>query len=270
MIEMRHAIKNGGIILEENAVVNITLAPVQSNFSVYEALRVLNKHVVHLEDHVERLKNSAFSIGLNLPKVEWKEEIDKLIEKDGITDATMRILVVGTENPLWFITWNTLLTYPDSYYKEGVSAITYKGERFLPQCKTGNLLVNYLSREEGKRHNAFEALLVDRNGEILEGSRSNFYILRKNVMKTAPDEKVLDGITRISVLRAARELGYTVEFTAPKPEEIWTADASFISSTSMGAMPLRMVDGKECPFDYEKVAAICSLVRKWECIDDQS
>ena len=78
---MRHAIKNGGIILEENAVVNITLAPVQSNFSVYEALRVLNKHVVHLEDHVERLKNSAFSIGLNLPKVEWKEEIDKLIER---------------------------------------------------------------------------------------------------------------------------------------------------------------------------------------------
>ena len=121
---MRHAIKNGGIILEENAVVNITLAPVQSNFSVYEALRVLNKHVVHLEDHVERLKNSAFSIGLNLPKVEWKEEIDKLIEEDGITDATMRILVVGTEKPLWFITWNTLLTYPDSYYKEGVSAIT--------------------------------------------------------------------------------------------------------------------------------------------------
>ena len=96
MTKMRHAIKNGGIILEENAVVNITLAPVQSNFSVYEALRVLNKHVVHLEDHVERLKNSAFSIGLNLPKVEWKEEIDKLIEKDGITDATMRILVVGT------------------------------------------------------------------------------------------------------------------------------------------------------------------------------
>ena len=65
-------------------------------------------------------------------------------------------------------------------------------------------------------------------------------------------------------------MGYTVVFTAPKPEEIWTADASFISSTSMGAMPLRMVDGKECPFDYEKVAAICSLVRKWECIDDQS
>ena len=264
MSEKRHAIKNGEIILEENAVVNITLSPVQSNFSVYEALRVLKRHVVHLSDHCERLKRSAESIGLSLPRIDWDKEINKLIEVDGIEDATMRILVVGTETPLWFITWNTLLTYPDSYYKEGVSAITYKGERFLPQSKTGNLLVNFLSREEAKRQNAFEAFLVNREGRILEGSRSNFYLLKDKTMKTAPDEVVLDGITRISVIRAAKELGYSIDFTAPTPEEIWNSDAAFVSSTSMGAMPLKEVDGKKCPFNGEKVAQICRLVRKWE------
>lgn len=261
----RHAIRNGEIIKESNAVVNVTLSPVQSNFSVYEALRVLKRHVVHLDDHIKRLEKSAESIHLNMPEVDWENEINKLIEEDNISDATMRILVVGTEEPLYFITWNTLLTYPDSYYQNGVSVITYKGERFLPQSKTGNLLVNFLSREEAKRQGAFEALLINREGKILEGSRSNFYIIKDKTLKTAPDEVVLDGITRISVLRAAKELGYDIDFRAPLPEEIWTSDASFISSTSMGAMPISSVDGKECPFDGEKVGEICALVRKWEC-----
>ena len=264
MSQNKHAIKNGEIIEEANAVVNVTLPPVQSNFSVYEALRVLKRHVVHLDDHTKRLEKSALSINLPLPKVDWMSEINKLIEKDNIEDASIRILVVGTETPTWFITWTKLLTYPDSYYKEGVDVITYEGERLLPQSKTGNLLINFLSREEAKRNNAFEALLIDRNGQILEGSRSNFYLIMGDTIKTAPDEKVLDGITRISVLRAGRELGYKIDFTSPFPREIWTSDAVFISSTSMGAMPIRSVDGKECPFDSEKVAAICSLVRKWE------
>ncbi|MGN1189821.1 MAG: aminotransferase class IV, partial [Candidatus Ornithospirochaeta sp.] len=96
----RHAIRNGEIIKESNAVVNVTLSPVQSNFSVYEALRVLKRHVVHLDDHIKRLEKSAESIHLNLPEVDWENEINKLIEEDNISDATMRILVVGTEEPL--------------------------------------------------------------------------------------------------------------------------------------------------------------------------
>lgn len=264
MAEKRHAVGNGRIIWEDEATVPVTMREVQSNFSVYEALRVLDKHVVHLSDHTKRLENSASFISLPLPEVNWEEEINKLIDVDDITDATMRILVVGTKEPLWFITWSTLLTYPDSYYKEGVAVTTYNGERFLPQCKTGNLLLNFLSREDASRKNAFEALLVNREGRILEGSRSNFYIIKDNVLKTAPDELVLDGVTRISVIRAARKLGYEVDYTAPKVEEIWSSDSVFISSTSMGAMPVSSVDGKKCPFDGERVGEICAYVREWE------
>ena len=264
MAEKRHALKNGEIIWEEEAVVPVTLREVQSNFSVYEALRVISSHVVHLDDHTNRLEKSAETILLPLPKVEWEKEIEKLIAADGISDATMRILVVGTKDPLWFITWSPLLTYPDSYYKNGVAVTTYEGERFLPQCKTGNLLLNYLSREDASRKGAFEALLVDRNGRILEGGRSNFYCIKGDVIKTAPDELVLDGVTRISVLRAAKKLGYRIDFTSPIAQDIWNSDASFISSTSMGAMPIKSVDGKMIPFDGDRVGRICALVRAWE------
>ena len=264
MANDRHAVRNGRIIKEEEAVLPITLSEVQSNFSVYEALRVLGGHVVHLEDHVRRLENSARTINLPLPNVAWEDEINKLIKFDLIADATMRILVVGTKEPIWFITWTSLLSYPDSYYAEGVAVTTYEGERFLPQCKTGNLLLNFLARKDASLHGAFEALLVDRNGDILEGSRSNFYTIKGKTIRTAPDEVVLDGVTRISVLRAAKELGYSVEFVPPRVEDIFSSDASFISSTSMGAMPISLVDGKPCPKDTEKVGEICALVRAWE------
>ena len=264
MSRERHAIANGKVVREEEAVLPVTLREVQSNFSVYEALRVLNGRIVHLDDHIRRMENSAKTLSLPLPQLSWEDEIGKLVASDKIADATMRILVVGTKEPLWFITWSDLLTYPDSYYSEGVAVTTYRGERFLPQCKTGNLLLNYLAREDASRHGAFEALLVDRNGRILEGSRSNFYTISGNTLRTAPDHLVLDGVTRISVLRAAEELGYRVEFEPPTPSDIFSSDASFISSTSMGAMSISSVDGKKCPMDTRRVGEICRLVRKWE------
>lgn len=260
----RHAVFNGTIILEKDATVPVTVREVQSSFNVYEALRVLGGKVVHLSDHMKRLEESARVLHLPLPDVEWDKEIDKLIASDNISDATMRILVYGTAEPLWFITWSTLLSYPEEYYSNGVDAILYKGERFLPQCKTGNLLLNFLAREEASRHCAFEALLVDEKGRIREGTRSNFYLIKGNTLKTAPDEEVLGGVTRISVLRAAEALGYKIVLSSPEVDEIMDADASFISSTSMGAMSLRSVDGKSINVDIDRVGEICALVRKWE------
>ena len=132
------------------------------------------------------------------------------------------------------------------------------------ECLFSSEIVLRTSREDASRQGAFEALLVDDEGLIREGSRSNFYIIKGNVLTTAPDDTVLDGVTRISVLRAARELGYSIEYRRPEIGEIFSADSSFISSTSMGAMPIKAVDGERCPMDRDKVAAICALVRKWE------
>ena len=162
----KSAIKNGNIIREEDALVPVTLREVQSNFSVYEALRVVNRHVVHLDEHIKRLESSASQIGLVLPSVPWQEWIDRLIEKDNLEDATMRILVYGGSECMIFITWQPLITYPDSYYSEGVAVTTYFGERYLPTCKTSNLLLSYLALNDARSKGAFEALLVDRHNQV--------------------------------------------------------------------------------------------------------
>ena len=263
----RSAIRNGRVIPEREAVVPVTLRAVQYSFSIYEALRVLHGQVVHLEDHLNRLRASAAAIGLVHPFTDKLigDSIAALIKADSISDATMRILVVGGDEPLFFITYQDLLSYPDSYYSDGVAVALFYGERFLPQAKTSNLLMQYIALEEAKAKGCFEALLVNRKGQVLEGTRSNFYGIYGKRIYTAPDDQVLSGITRISVLRAAEELGFEIVYTPPTDSNLYMFDSLFISSTSMGAMPVASVGGNAMKRDrWDSVRDICRLEREWE------
>jgi D-alanine transaminase/branched-chain amino acid aminotransferase len=195
--------------------------------------------------------------------------VQSLIEKDELVEATVRILLVGGKEPLCFITASPLLSYPDSYYKEGVSAITYEGERLMPSCKTGNLLLNYMALEASRRVGGFEALLVNREGEILEGTRSNFFAFRDKKLFTAPSDKVLLGVTRERVIEAAEKQGIKVVFQAPLAKDVLGGlyDEVFVSATSMAAMPLNSLDGKSFSGKYDRTLAICTQVRAWELED---
>ena len=260
----KSAIKNGFIIDEKDAVLPITLREVQCNYSVYEALRVLHGKVVRLADHEKRLRESAAMLKMNIPNLDLERWINKLIEHDKLDDVTMRILVVGGKEVQVFITYQDLLTYPDSYYNEGIAVTTYHGERFLPTCKTSNLLLSYLALEDAKSKGGFEALLVDRNNRVLEGTRSNFYLVKGNCVYTAGDEDVLSGVTRISVLKAFKELNYKIIMEAPNFSDLFCGGTLFISSTSMAAMPISTLNQKKIPCDFELVKKIRTYVRLHE------
>ena len=265
--QVRSAIRNGVLIKEDEAVVPVTYREVQYSFSVYEALRIISGHIVHMDDHLKRLKESCRDINLVHPFTDEMIEssVNALIEKDSIKDATARIFLVGGPSPMYFVTYSDLLAYPDSYYKEGVGVTLYYGERFLPRAKTSNLLMQYIALEEAKKAGAFEALLVNRKGQVLEGTRSNFYGIAGKRIYTASDDLVLSGITRISVLKAAEELGFEIVYTPPTDVNLHMFDTLFISSTSMGAMPVSAVNGNPVKKTmWDDVKRICSLERKWE------
>ena len=263
-----HAIYNGKVILAKDAVVPVTQREVQFGFSTYEALRVIKGHVVHLEDHLIRLENSCLGIKLVHPftKQQIGGWVYDLIEEDAIEEASLRIQLYGGKEPKLFVLASTLLTYPDSYYTQGVGAITFLGERLYPSCKTGNLLLNYMALEEARSQGCFEALLVDRHQKVLEGTRSNFFAFKGQHLYTAADDQVLLGITRERVIKAARQLGFELVFDAPAREDVVSLvyDEAFISSTSMAAMPLCRVDDRLFPGPFEKTLAITKLVRSWE------
>jgi D-alanine transaminase/branched-chain amino acid aminotransferase len=266
-----HAVRNGVIINEADATLSVTNREVQFGFSTYESIRIIKGRPVHLGDHLRRLDNSCKGIFLShsFSEKEMTDWVQSLIEEDALVEATVRILIVGGKEPLCFITAAPLLSYPEEYYKEGVSAITYVGERLMPSCKTGNLLLNYMALEASRRIDGFEALLVNREGEILEGTRSNFFAFRDKKLFTAPSDKVLLGVTRERVIEAAMKQGIEVVFQAPLAKDVLDGlyDELFISATSMAAMPLRLLDGKSFSGNFDRTLAICRQVRAWELED---
>ncbi len=263
---MRSAIKNGILINEEDATLPVTSRSMQYAYSVYEALKLKNGEFVHLEEHYERLKESARGINIELKYSfdDIKRYLNMLKEKDGLYNETFRILLVGKENSL-FITHNETKSYPDSYYSEGVDVTTYHGERFLPNYKTSNLLLSYLALEDAENKGAFEALLINRDGYVTEGTRSNFYALKGNKLYTAPDKDVLLGVTRIGVIEAAKSMNLEIAYDAIKAEDLFSFDSLFISSTSMKAMPIRSVDGMPVKRVMNTmVLRFSDYVGKWE------
>ena len=262
----KHAVCNGKIISEAEAVVPVTRTEIQCGYSVYESLRIIKGQIVHFPDHFDRLKFSADFLKMDFPLKEKTilQWINKLIKEDNLDDATIRLLYVGGEPELFFVTWSPILSYPAQYYINGVKTIVYKGERYLPKCKTSNLLMNYLARLEAGSNNAFEALLENRNGQLLEGTRSNFYAFKNGVIYTAPLSQVLQGVTRIAVFKAAEKLGINIIEESPLSCDIDDFEEAFISATSMGAMPLSSINEKILKGPFERTNKICELVRKGE------
>lgn len=240
------AIFNGALIDEAEAVVPVTRREVFFNFSVYESLKVLDGVPLFAKEHVGRFMESARILGMEHPFSDSRIEdyIRKLISANNAGDATLKIQMIGGMEPHLYIFLSPLPRYKDEWYREGVSAITYHGERIFPRAKSNCLLLNYIAYREAEQAGALDALLVDREGSVTEGTRSNFYAFLGDTLVTA-EEDILFGVTRHLILQAAELEGIRVSFRKIGVEELLYGNFSepFISSTSMGAMPLRSING---------------------------
>ncbi len=137
------------------------------------------------------------------------------------------------------------------------------------QLVLGNLLLNYMALEKARSTGGFEALLIDRKGQVLEGTRSNFFAFRDGKLYTAKDDEVLLGITRERIIQAATLMGIEVLYDAPLAKDLLSGvyDELFISATSMAAMPLASLDGVEFKPPFARTNAITAMVRSWELED---
>ena len=262
-----YAIVDKKIVKKELATLHISSVSLQYAFSVYESIKVISSQPVYALDHIHRLFNSAKGIGLEHPfsSEDIILSLFELIKANEIENATVRILLAGGESHL-FITSEAMLSYPPTHYTQGVGVTTYQGERFLPLYKTSALLMNYLALKEARSKGCFEALLIDRNNAALEGTRSNLFALKGDVFYTAPSSEVLEGVTRDKILKAITHHSFSLSFT-PIPLEgtlLGIYDGLFLSSTSMGALPISSVDGIKIPMECDKIALIHRQIREWE------
>ena len=242
--------KNGEILPSSEAVVPLSDISYAYGFGVYETIRVLRGRALFLADHLERLMHSATILGLEHTLgtgviAAWTEELLKKIDAEA---CNLKILLIGGKDAasatLYMIPLAPL--FPDKrLYQRGASAITVRHERFLPHAKSLNMLPSYLAYRQAKIADAYDALLVDRDGCITEGTRTNFFVMRGRTIISPPQEVILEGVTLKHVLATAKNEGYALEYAPIPLKDVTTYDGAFLTSTSSKIMPLSKIDDHE-------------------------
>lgn len=231
---------------------------------VFEGLRIYKGRIFRLDDHVERIFNSAKAIGLNIPltKPGLTKALVEAVKKNGITeDGYMRLVVSRGEGPLGMDprackkATIVIIAKPDiafyrHQYRTGATAIIPSTRRVPAQCvdpkiKSNNHLNLILARLEAYRNGTDEAIMLDINGFVAEGAGDNLFIVRKGELRTPLLINALDGITRRIVIQIAREKGYDVIETFLTTYDIYTADELFVTGTGAGVLPIVEVDGQK-------------------------
>jgi branched-chain amino acid aminotransferase len=267
------------------------LSPLDQGFlfgaSVYETVRTYGGRAFLLERHLERLRESAgaLEITLDVTDDELAARVEETLVAAGNSESSIRIVVsagVGSidyragsaSRPTVVVIVRPLPEYPESLYREGARAVIVPMMRATrggldPRIKSSNLLTNVLALREAQRQKAYEAILLNPDGAVAEGSMSNVFVVARNVVRTPPlSAGILEGITRELTMEVAREKGLTVEERAFKPEALLEADEMFITASARQIVPIvqvgknRIGNGKPGPVTRALIAAYKEKVRK--------
>lgn len=252
---------NGQFIKSEDAKINLDNIEFSYGFGVYENVSLRNGRVYFLIDHLERLLHSAkvIELGHSFTVKTMAQWVNWTIAKNKIQSANIKILLIGGAEPRLYI---MLLAprYPDKkIYREGVKVVPYIYERFLPQAKTLNMLPSYLAFIVAKEQGACDALFVDNHGHAVEGARSNFFAIKNKTLFTAPVKRVLDGVTRRTVIQCAKKNGYKIIEKNIKLREIFKYDGAFLTNTSTKIVPIRQIDNKKFEIVCEEIKNLIRL-----------
>lgn len=227
---------------------------------LYEVIRIIDGIPLFLEDHIKRLNNSAKTINLNLnvKNDDIKEEIYKLCKENDVFLGNIKIIINAKDNEeknfsMYFIKHN----YPkESMYEKGVYAALYHGERENPNAKIINMDLRKNTNKFIKEKNIYEAILVDKNGYITEGSRSTIFMVKGSNVYTSPIEEVLPGITRKHILDICKKLKINVIEEKVHFTRINTMDAFFICGTSPKVLPISKIEDNSYNANNEIVQSI--------------
>jgi len=264
---MNHVILNGKSIPKTEAQISVFNKSMFFGFAVYESVKVIQGKAFATKYHAERLFDSARAIGLEhtMKQEDVAKWIEQLIHVNQLKDALIRLLLVGPESPSaepqLFLFSLGLTFYPDAFYKKGAKVVTYNGERFLPEAKTNNLLLNYLAYREAEKADAMDALLVNRDGNILEGTRTNFFAVKGRTIITSPKEFVLGGITKKILAEVVQPTFKLKEAMIPL-KNIESYDGFFLTSTSMNVMPVTQINDVKLPGVSPAVAEIIKAFKQ--------
>ena len=230
---------------------------------VFEGIRVYNGRIFRLEEHVERLYDSAKAILLEIPMPPEKfcGIVEEAVRRSGLTEAYIRPLVtrgfgdLGIDprkcpKPTVIVIVDTIKVWPAERYEQGLVMVTAATpiphrEALSPRVKSLNYLTHIMAKIEGNLAGADEVLMLDSEGHVAEGSGQNLFVVRHGRIQTPTTYSgILLGVTRGVVMDLARQAGYQVEETILNRYDVYTADEVFLTGTASEVVPVRQLDGR--------------------------
>ncbi len=259
---------NGELVPWDEAKVHVLTHTLHYGLGVFEGIRCYKcangrSGIFRLRDHIDRLFQSALIAQIEIPfsKEEIEEACKEIVRVNELEEAYIRPLVfIGEgvmgvhphDNPIRvaIIAWKWGAYLGEEALKNGTRAKTSSYIRHHPNAMMtkakicGNYVNSVLAKREVTRLGYDEAILLDPEGYVAEASGENIFIVKDGIIKTIPPTTILPGITRNTVIRLAKDRGYTVIEERFTRDELYIADEVFLTGTAAEVTPVREIDDR--------------------------
>lgn len=260
---------DGEFVPWEQATVHVLTHTLHYGFGVFEGTRAYQQTaggtaIFRLDDHLGRLMNSAHIMQLDIQhsREEIHEATVELVSRNRLDACYIRHLAYigqGTmglypgDDPLvkfCITTWPWGAYLGEEGLSKGVRVKISSFNRPIPNSvmtkakAVGNYVNSILAKREAVAMGYSEALMMDTEGNVAEGSGENLFMIRNGVITTPPLNSVLEGVTRRSLMELAESMGHKVVERTFTRDEVYTADELFMTGTAAELTPIREVDDR--------------------------
>jgi branched-chain amino acid aminotransferase len=259
---------DGEMVPWRDAKVHVLTHSLHYGMGVFEGVRAYNTRdkgtcIFRLQEHTDRLFRSAHIMGMNMPfdKATLNQAQKDVVRLNGLEEGYLRPLAfLGSEGMglradnlrthVIVAAWEWPSYMDPEARDHGIKVRTSSYTRHhvnISMCKakaTGNYINSLLALREAIESGAEEALLLDNEGYVAEGSGENVFMVRDNTIYTPELTSCLEGITRDTIFVLAAELGYQVREKRITRDEVYVADEAFFTGTAAEVVPIRMLDGR--------------------------
>ena len=260
---------DGKLVNWDDAQVHVLSHTLHYGVGVFEGIRCYKTEdgqsaVFRLKEHVDRLFDSAHIVLIEIPftREEIRAAIHKTLVANELSEGYIRPLVFLGEGEMGLHVRNNpvrvaIATWPWGAYlgedglKKGIRAKVSSFNRHHPNAAmskgkvTGNYVNSVLAKWEVMKAGYDEAVLLDTEGYVAEGSGENIFIVRNGILQTTPLTSVLPGITRDSVITIAQKFDIPVKEARFTRDEMYIADEMFFTGTAAEITPVREVDDRK-------------------------
>lgn len=235
----------------------------------YEVIRVDDGIFLFLKEHLGRLRYSVKNIDINY-NIDFKYIINILLKlkiNNNLHSGNVKLLIgfqPGIKKDPFIVAYLVLHRYPtEKQYREGITASLFWEERERPNIKFIQPPLQEKCRNEIRMRGVYEVLLVDHNGFVTEGSKSNIFFVKEEILYTPPADRVLKGITREKIIGICKEMDYPLVEDNIPVKNLVHYDAAFLTGTSPKVLPVASLDAVSFLVENPLVAKVKARYDEW-------